>query len=176
MKIFKIINPEKALLSEVKKYRLRKAARAVVVDMKKRITLLDVTKNGYYKLPGGGLEGNENPTKALARECKEEIGCQVEIIDELGIVVEYRKMFKLKQVSYCYLARVKGKKGKPHFTPKESNEGFKVKWVPSSTVIATFKKGKAQNKEGRLYIAPRDLAILKDALHHAYFREKDKVT
>ena len=45
---------------EVKNYRVREAGRAVVMDRDGMIALLHVTKESYYKLPGGGIEETED--------------------------------------------------------------------------------------------------------------------
>jgi len=42
-----------------------------------------------------------------------------EIIKEIGKIIEYRRIFNLKQTSYCYLTRLVGDKGIPDFTEKE---------------------------------------------------------
>jgi 8-oxo-dGTP pyrophosphatase MutT (NUDIX family) len=96
MKLIKIINPENVSEEEVKGYRTREAGRAVVFDDEGKVALLSVSKENYYKLPGGGVEEGEDKITALHRECQEEIGCDVEIVNELGFIVEYRKIFTLK--------------------------------------------------------------------------------
>ena len=82
-------------------------------------TLFSLYKLNYYKLPGGGVEEGEDLQIALKRECKEEIGCNVEIIREVGQINEYRKMFNIKQISFCFLAKVVGGKGEPELTEGE---------------------------------------------------------
>lgn len=42
------------------RYHHRKAARAVVLDSDGSVALLHVSKFGYHKLPGGGVEENED--------------------------------------------------------------------------------------------------------------------
>ncbi len=160
MKLIKLINPEKVSEKEVDSYRIREAVRAVVVDDKEMIGMLYVSKKNYYKLPGGGVEDGESKINALKRECKEEIGCDVNIIKEVGIITEYRKIFHLKQISYCYLAKVKGKKGIPKFTDKENKEGFSVVWLTYERAIKILAESNASNIEGRDYIVPRDIAFL----------------
>ncbi len=162
MKLIKLINPEKVSEKEVSTYRVREAARAVVMDDKGLIALLFVSKKNYYKLPGGGVENEEDKTTALWRECREEIGCDIDIIKEIGVVVEYRKIFHLKQISYCYLAKVKNGKREPNFTKKEKEDGFKVVWLTYDKAIKVLVESKATNVEGRDYIVPRDTAFLKE--------------
>jgi ADP-ribose pyrophosphatase YjhB (NUDIX family) len=47
---------------------------------------------------------------ALKRECIEEIGCDIEVLQEIGLVNEWRKIYQIHQVSFCYLAKIVGKK------------------------------------------------------------------
>ena len=166
MKLLKLINPEKVFEEEVKSYSIREAGRAVVIDEDGKIALLNVTKKNYYKLPGGGIEAREDKIIALKRECQEEIGCDVEVTDEIGFIVEYRKMFTLKQTSYCYLAKVKGKKGVPEFTNSEKRNGFENVWLPYSEALKALTESKALNNEGRDYIVPRDRTFLEEARNH----------
>lgn len=164
MKEILLLNPENVSDKEVSTYKIRKSSRAVVVDENGLIALLHVSKAGYYKLPGGGFEGSENPLMALARECKEEIGCEVEVLNELGLVTEYRKKFNLKQISYCYTAKVIGEKKPPEFDASEIEHGFEVVWLKYSEAVVTLDKEQFPILyEGGTYIIPRDRAILATA-------------
>ena len=163
MKFLKLINPENVSEDEVKKYRVREAGRAVVVDEDKKIALLYVAKENYYKLPGGGIEDGEDKMSALKRECLEEIGCNVEVINEIGVIVQYIKIFNLKQTSYCYLAKVKGQKGMPDFTENEKKKGFKQVWLSYDEAFKALTESKATSIKGSAYIIPRDTTFLKEA-------------
>ena len=163
MKLLLTINSEHASQSNVNDYPIREAVRAVVLDKESRIALLYVSKNKYYKLPGGGIESSESHLEALKRECREEIGCDVEVMGELGMIVEYRKFCKLKQISYCYFAKTVGLKKKPQFTAEELEDGFENRWLTYKEALFVLKNNKAIGVEGGLYIAPRDLTILQSA-------------
>jgi 8-oxo-dGTP diphosphatase len=67
MKVIKIINPENASDEEVKKFKVREAARAIVYDKDGNIAILNVSKQKYHKLPGGGIEEGEDIQSALKR-------------------------------------------------------------------------------------------------------------
>lgn len=163
VKNIKLINPEGATEEEVNNYRTREAERAVVFDDEGKVALLHVTKEQYYKLPGGGVEEGEDKIISLKRECKEEIGCDVEVQGEIGYIVEYRKIFSLKQTSYCYLAKAVGEKGEPDFTEEEMENGFEIVWLPYEEALRILSDNKATNVEGRSYIVPRDTAFLEEA-------------
>lgn len=163
MKNLAILNPENGSEEEIKGYPVREAARAVVVDEKGNVALLFVKQKNYYKLPGGGIEDSEDQKAALARECLEEIGCEVEVVGEIGTIVEYRKIYQIKQISYCYFAKLKGEKGNPDFTDDEIENGFEVVWLPYEQAVETLSHNNATNIEGKSYIVPRDTIFLKTA-------------
>jgi len=166
MKLLKLINPENVSEEEVKNYSMREAGRAVVLDEGGKIALLHVTNKNYYKLPGGGIETGEDKIIAVKRECLEEIGCEIEIINEIGTIVEYRKLLNprnLKQTSYCYLAKVKGEKGIPEFTESEKRNGFENVWLPYDEALKALTESQALNNEGKYYIVPRDKTFLEEA-------------
>jgi len=163
MKELKLINPENSSEEEVKNYLVREAVRTVVIDEDGMVALLHVSKENYYKLPGGGVEGAEDKITALRRECQEEIGCDIEVIDEIGFIVEYRRIFNLRQISYCYLAKVKGKKGTPKFTNEETKGGFKEIWLTYEDARRALVESEAVTFEGMAYIVPRDLTFLEEA-------------
>lgn len=162
MKQILLLNPEEATEEEVKTYSVREAARAVVFDEDNNVAILHVKNEGYYKLPGGGLDG-EDKIVGLERECQEEIGCDVDVISEIGMIVEYRKFCNLKQISHCYLAKIRGEKGKPNFTEEELKDGFEQLWLPYDEVKKLVAKTTDKtNFEGSAYIIPRDSAILNE--------------
>jgi len=163
MKLLATLNPESASVAEADGYKRREAARAVVFDAEGNIALLSVTKAGYHKLPGGGVEAGEGVIDALMRECREEIGCNIEITETLGEIVEYRKMFKVKQTSFCYLAKVVGVKGEPNFMPDEIEDGFEVQWIPFSVAKQLLRLDRTEAKNALLYVIPREKIILEAA-------------
>ncbi len=160
MQLIATINPEQTTEQESKTYQIREAVRAVVTDEQNNLAILHVTNHQYYKLPGGGINPGENKLTALKRECLEEIGCEIEITAELGKIIEYRKMWQLQQISYCYLAKITGPKGLASFTKKELADGFQQLWLPYSDALSLVSTNQALNSEGKNYIVPRDTLIL----------------
>ena len=148
---------DKELSKDESTLEIREASRAIVFDEAGLIPLLFVTKHNYHKLPGGGIEVGEDRLSALARETKEETGCEIEVTGEVGQIEEYRSRFNLKQTSYCYLGKIVSK-GEPDFTPKELQDGFQVLWVSISEAISKIENDKPDN-----FIQERDLAFLKKA-------------
>lgn len=59
-------------------YRL--SSHAVILNEKNEVLLLKATYADYaWGLPGGGLDLGETIHEALIRECKEELGCGIEV-------------------------------------------------------------------------------------------------
>jgi 8-oxo-dGTP diphosphatase len=169
MELLKVIkNRDVGFPNKKVKYRIRKAARAVLFD-KNKIALLFASKLKYHKLPGGGVKKKENIKKALAREIMEETGCTAKVKGEVGKIIEYRDNFKLKQFSYCFIADVTKKKNKPKFTKNEKSEGFKLKWVSLENAIKTIENNKSEDYGGKFRVN-RDLTFLRKAEEIIFYK------
>jgi len=161
MELLKTIEFEKVSLGELEKFKLRQAAKAVVFDNEGKIALLFVAKKGYYKLPGGGVEKGESLEEALRRECREEIGCEIKITGEIGMTIEYRTKWQIKQESFCYSAEVVGEKGEPAFMDDEIEEGFSVTWVGFDEAVKILETGQPDDYQGK-FIKIRELTFLRE--------------
>ncbi len=125
-----------------KENKYRKAVRGVVLDDEDKVGLIFVARHNYYKLPGGGAEGSESDEDALKRECLEEIGCNVKVMQEIGKVFEHRDKINLDQESFCYLAKVVGEKGKTNLVDYEITDRFETVWVDIGKAIELVKTSK----------------------------------
>ncbi|HEX6462096.1 MAG TPA: NUDIX domain-containing protein [Candidatus Saccharimonadales bacterium] len=145
----------------------RRAARAVVLDHLGAVGLMYVSSEKYFKLPGGGIDKGEAIKSALKRELLEELGCHVEILKELGEILEYRDYWEMIQTSYAYLVRVVGKKGQPQLTDLERSQGFEVAW--QKDIEAAIRALEQQQPQGgshplaHRFMQARDITILKKA-------------
>jgi len=146
-------------------FRKRGAARAVLLDDNGQVYLLSVSKHGYHKLPGGGIDEGEDIKQALERELMEEVGCKAELVAELGTVIEYHNYDNggLEQTSYCFLAKQVGEQVASSLEEGELAEGmFEVKAKSIDDAIEILAEDKPDNLEGR-FIQKRDLAFLRAA-------------
>jgi ADP-ribose pyrophosphatase YjhB (NUDIX family) len=144
-------------------YEERTAARAVVYDAEGNVGLMYSTVHNYHKLPGGGVEAGEDLVTALKREAKEEIGCEIGDIVELGYVEEFRNKIALHQHSFCYTARVVGEKGEPALEEGEIAEGFITVWMPLDTAIETLTREMGNDVYLARFMTRRELAFLSAA-------------
>jgi 8-oxo-dGTP diphosphatase len=144
-------------------FKKRNAARAVVLNDAGNVALLKANTYNYHKLPGGGVEADEDTELALERELLEEIGCKAEIAAEIGEIVEYRDKWEMRQTSHCYLAKQVGDQRTSAFTQSEIDEGFEVVWADNlGAAIELLEQDKPENYDG-LFIQRRDLTLLKTA-------------
>lgn len=137
----------------------REAARAVMFKDDK-IALIYVSKNKYHKLPGGGIEEDENIQMALEREILEETGCEIEVISEIGKSIENKYQQKKHQISFCFIAKVKSIVSNPSFTEKEKSDGFELMWVTLGEAIKLLENDSPLDYMGN-FIRQRDLTFLK---------------
>ncbi|WP_291573027.1 NUDIX domain-containing protein [Clostridium sp. UBA4548] len=148
-------------------FRERNRAAGIVLNGKKEIILMNLTNMYFHMLPGGGMDGNENMEEALYRELKEETGANVQIISELGIVVENLEQRKMKQITYFYLTKVVGEIQEPNFMPDELEQGYQVEWYSIDDAIKILE----EENEYEEYIKQRELDAIKEA--KKYLQEND---
>lgn len=108
--------------------RLRLGARGIVIREDGKIAIFNKSNKNEYKLPGGGIEDDENPEEAFKREVLEETGCKVEIINKLGTTEEYKTLDNFKQISYIFVGKVVEDTKQLNVTQKEKDEGAKLIW------------------------------------------------
>lgn len=162
MQPIKTFNPENATPEEVATYQKRQSTRAIAFDSNGDIALIYSEKLGYYTLPGGTIDPGETPDQAIVRECKEEIGCVVEIEKLLGSVIEVRKNHgKIGEV-IGYIVNVIGEKGIPELMDDEIEEGFVVKWVSPDEAKRLFHQ-ELERESVHVHIPKRALAFLEAA-------------
>lgn len=123
---------------EMKDYKLRIAARGIVMRDDGKIAIQYKTQKNEYKLVGGGMEENEDPQMAFKREVLEEAGCVVEIIEQLGVVEEYRSRKNLKQISHIFVAKVTKDTHLLNLDKEEELEGSKLVWLTPEEALKSI--------------------------------------
>lgn len=174
MKCIKILTDEDFGMQSVefKNPRIRYGARGIVIKGDKIAIFNKKTKN-EYKLPGGGIDINENPEDAFKREVLEETGCEIEVIKELGIIEEHKSLDNFKQISYLFVANVIKDTGILHLTKKEKEEGAQILWLNINDGLELMKKSlnylresKYENLYHSKFIVKRDITILEYYLNN----------
>ncbi len=165
MNIIATYNDEAVSEAEIAVFQRRQKTRGVIFDDKHNIALLHIESKGYYNLPGGGVEKGEDTRQGLIRECREEIGCDIEITAELGRTLEYRKKHSILNESVGYIGKIRGKKGERLLVgdENEAERNCVIVWVSLTEAIRLMENTPPPERLYSQYILARDLAFLKKA-------------
>ena len=107
---------------------LRLGARGIVIRSDGKIAIFNKSKKNEYKLPGGGIEKDDDSEEAFKREVLEETGCVVEITEKLGVTEEYKYQMNFKQISNVFVGKVIEDTKQLNITQKEKDEGAILLW------------------------------------------------
>lgn len=128
--LFKITDKDFGIIpQEMKDEYTRLAARGIVIREDGKIAVQNKSNKNEYKLIGGGIEEDEDPNIAFQREALEETGCEIQILEYLGITKEYRSKKNLKQISHIFIAKVIKDIHHLNLTQQETDEGARLLWV-----------------------------------------------
>lgn len=143
-------------------YDRKLSVRAVVLNSAQKIALVYIKNRRYHKLPGGGVEDGESIAASLRRELREEVGCEVRLLHEVGRVIEYRDRAGQLRDSYCWIAQLVGELQEPKLTQDEKEKGLEIHWMGLEEAINVIRDEKADNYFG-IFIHARELAFLLEA-------------
>jgi 8-oxo-dGTP diphosphatase len=155
-KVIGIKNPELT-------YTDRYSVRVVAVQESGKIALIHVKDGDYYKLPGGGMEKDEDHSKTALREAQEETGAIISIRDGVCIATTEEFRFHLHQISYVYVADVVDASGKPELTEEELIDGFTHEWVTPLEALEKMRGVQPTSEFGR-FVKERDIYLLSEVL------------
>lgn len=149
----------------------RKASRGIVLDENGNMAIFYKKNKHLYKLPGGGLEDQENYKEAFIREVREEVGCEVEVVATLGYTEEYKTKDSYMQTSYVYVGKVIQKLEHMELTEMEQDEGGERLWLTPQEALKRMKENYENllaSEYTSLYstkiVAKRDIKILEKYL------------
>ena len=137
----------------------RLTARAILKREDGLFAVMYAKKFNLYSLPGGGIEGDESPETAIAREIWEETGCICSAIEPLGVVLENRFHADYTQIDYYFVVTANGKGGQLHLTPNEEQNGTHPQWHTLDEVVRLI-RDREHDTNQRKYLQARDVAAL----------------
>ena len=127
------------------------------------------SKDGEYKIPGGGVEADEDYVEALSRELREEVGLalQQNSIRELGEITEIRKDIfdgDTKYICHSLFYKCDVTEERVAITPtaSEIKKGYQPVWVTPEEIYET------NTKLGTDPWIKRDTAFIKMILDGAF--------
>ncbi|KFZ18000.1 hypothetical protein V502_04327 [Pseudogymnoascus sp. VKM F-4520 (FW-2644)] len=140
----------------------RFAVRVIAFNAVGKMAIVYAKRDNYYKLPGGGIDPNEQHEMAAMREMQE-TGGLIKIRKNLGCVAtteEYRN--GLHQMSFCYVADVVDDSGSPNLTEDEVSDGLGHLWMSVDEAKSKMAQAEPRSELG-LYIKERDIYLLEEA-------------
>lgn len=126
------------------------------------IAVIYAKKGNYYKLPGGGIEKDEDHHNAAQREVDEETGAAISLRGSGCIATTEEFRNDLHQISYCYIADVLDTSGNPSLTEEEHIDGLSHRWMPVNEALETMTLAEPTSEIGR-YIQEGDVYLLAEA-------------
>ncbi len=139
-------------------YNVRVAVRMVIMNKDGKMAQSSALSGTYYKIPGGGVEKDEELIDAIHREALEEAGAHIEIESEIGAIIQYDHDAPF-QISFCYLCNVVGELERVNLTDHEIMEQFELKWVSLKEAVDMLEAEK-HDDVGKESIRVRELLIL----------------
>lgn len=145
--------------------KVRKTVRGIIINNQNEAAVIHIDfidelfgKRDHFELPGGGIENNEDPIKALHREIKEELGYTIKDVHYLmDIGIEYHPLKRIDEAK-VYVAYV-DQKCEQNLQGIE-NEAFKeIKFVKLGKLLKIYKENKQENVGKLIY--QRDGYLLK---------------
>lgn len=90
----------------------------------------------YYESVGGGVKIKESLETALKRECLEETGYEIEIVQKIGEVIDYYNLIHQKNINHYFYVKGLKKVQESHICSKgdkliASTESFSLKEAKS---------------------------------------------
>lgn len=118
---------------------MRNVVRAIIIQSDELLTIKRVKGDEtFWVFPGGGVDDGENHMVALKRECKEELGLDVEVFE---LMFEYEfdnKKFGAQEEFFYRCEIVGGELGTgdgPEYTqPSEENGNYEPVWIKLSKI------------------------------------------
>ncbi len=147
----------------------RQAARAVLMNEKDEVALINIKKEGILETPGGQLEAGETTRMAVLREVLEETGFDATIVGEIGIValIAHDPNFNeaIINISFNYLLKTVGSKKDVNYTTNELNNQTECIWVAKDQAANAIHNALMNNPNNYAFkfTAKRDILLLSNA-------------
>ena len=143
---------------------VRNSARSIITANGK-VAMVHSLKYDYYKFPGGGIEGDEDPVAAMIRETKEEAGLIVipASVREYGYVHRIQRSTRHKdecfiQDNYYYLCQAETAAVAQTLDDYEANEQYTLEFV--APAVAITKNRFVQNSPYDRMMFEREVRVL----------------
>ena len=88
---------------DMEKPQLRKGARGIVIREDGKIAIFNKANKHEYKLPGGGIEENENPENEILNKYLDYIEFCSDVFKINNLSQNYRRNYQIEELNIWYL-------------------------------------------------------------------------
>ena len=145
----------------------RQIVRAIAIDDEGYFYFVRVERDDDFgcatliETSGGGVEPGEDLHRAIARELKEELGAEVEVLCKLGIVDDFYNLIHRHNINHYFLCRTVSF-GEKNLMPDEIEQfHLSTLRLRYDDAVCEYER-RTDTKLGRL-IAQRELPVLRQA-------------
>lgn len=138
------------------------ACRAMIV-INGQILVTCESNNDLYKFIGGGVEENESIDECILRECMEESGYKVKIVDHFLTIKEY---FEDKEYITNYYVVEKLSKHTPSLTNSEVTRGLVIEKMDPLKLLEIFETTSSLEESKKKHIYAREYEALKEYFYN----------
>ncbi len=141
----------------------RRIARAFLFDEQGRVAIHKISRDDmfcnqvYYETPGGGVEDDESIEEGLCRECEEEVGCAMEVVEELALIEDAYNLIGRKNENHYFVCRKK-EWTKRHFESEGDAYIVDTLWVSLEEAIRLYES--MPDDKVSLLVKRRELPLL----------------
>jgi len=123
----------------------RKISRALVYDENGKFAFHHLCGDDifghrdYLETPGGGVDNGETYEEAVIRECKEEIGYDVEVVAPIGEIDDYYNLIGRKNLNHYFLCKRVGPYKGRHFVSSGDKIIKETLYLPLAEALKRYK-------------------------------------
>jgi len=156
-------------IETVDKWQLRKTVKIIALNNDNQVALVTNPTHGFYLLPGGGIEDDENIERAALRECEEEIAYGIDNQIIIGRTKEYRGRDGKEYDTYCVFAKITKKIDQDKRTDNEKEVGLNVEWFNLDRASGIFTAQEDKLKTNQVEFYNTGFNILRDKIFFEHF-------
>lgn len=124
----------------------RKVARAIIFNELGEVAIHHIHRDdqfgrqSYLETPGGGVDEGESYEMAVERECLEELGAHIAVLECLGSCEDAYNLIGRKNLNKFYLCRLKDLKASKHLVSRGDSLIEYSEWLPIDKLLDAYAK------------------------------------
>ncbi len=148
-------------------YEKRVTVKAIVLNEVGEFGFVTNEIHGCLLLAGGEAESDDLEAE-IVRECAEELGCNVEVVREVGRVRELRNREAKEYETICFFTKAIEKITEDRRTLGEKGVGLQAVWLPESEALRVLEEQVGKLQRGEIGFYNTAFNVLRD---HKFFSE-----